>query len=139
VHHFVTIGKYARVGSRTPVRRDVPPYTVFGSEDYGWTPPSVCAVHEEGIRAAQLVADEEAELRRALTELFADEKALQMKIEQLLNLGVEGEAAMLCDFCQKSLQGKFGRFRESFRGRMPPEAMRLLPPEKLAEIKRGSK
>ena len=40
VHHFVTIGKYARVGCRTPVRRDVPPYTVFASEDYGWTPPS---------------------------------------------------------------------------------------------------
>ncbi len=137
VHHFVTIGTRARVGPRTPVRRDVPPYTLFFSEDYGWSPPSVRGVHEEGIAAAGLGSEaEEAELRRTLNELFTDETALQTKIEQLLNLGVEGAAAMLCEFCQASLRGKFGRIRETLRGKVPPESRQWLPPEKLAEIER---
>jgi len=134
VHHFVTVGKYACVGPRTPVRRDVPSYTMFSSEDYGWSPPSVQGVHENGIRAANLKPDEEAELRRALNELFSNEAALQTKIEQLMNLGVEGEAAMLCEFCQASLQGRFGRIRETQRGKIPDEARECLPPETLAEI-----
>jgi UDP-N-acetylglucosamine acyltransferase len=135
-HHFVTIGRFARVGPRTPVRRDVPPFTNFYSEDYGWTPPSVRGAHEGGIRAAELKPDEESELRRTLRELFEDEVAFQTKIEQLENLGVEGEAKALCEFCQQSLLGKFGRYRESYRGKIPPEAVAILPPEKLAEIQR---
>ena len=133
-HHFVTVGKYARVGRRTPVRRDVPPFTVFASEDYDRIPPSVCGPHEEGIASADLSFDEELELRRALMELFQDESALQTKIEQLENLGVEGEGKALCDFITASLQGKFGRVRESYRGQIPPEAVPHLTPEIQAEI-----
>ncbi len=136
-HHFVTIGRYSRVGRRTPVRRDVPPFTNFFSEDYGWTAPSVRGIHEKGIAAAKLKKDEKAELRRALSDLFEDESALQTKIEQLENMGVEGEAAELCAFCQQSLSGRFGRFRESFRGQVPPEAVAILSPEKLATIQRN--
>ena len=138
-HHFVTIGRYARIGPRTPVRRDVPPFTNFFTEDYGWTAPSVRGVHEAGVASAGLKRDEELELRRALSELFEDESALQTKIEQLENMGVEGEAAALCEFCQQSLAGKFGRHRESFRGQVPPEAIAILSPEKLAAIQRNKK
>ena len=136
VHHFVTIGRYSRVGPRTPVRRDVPPFTNFYSEDYGWTPPSVRGINQQGISDANLKPDEEAELRRALYELFDDEAALQTKIEQLVDLGMEGEAAALCEFCQNSLRGKFGRIREYYRGKIPPEAVPHLSEEKLAELKR---
>lgn len=121
-HHFTTIGKYARVGPRTPVRRDVPPYTNFCTDAPEWWPAAVKGVHEVGIRRAKLPSDEEIELRGALRELFADESALQTKIEQLMHLGVEGEAAALCTFCRRSLQGVFGRHREILRGRTPPEA-----------------
>jgi UDP-N-acetylglucosamine acyltransferase len=138
-HHFVTIGRYARIGPRTPVRRDVPPFTNFFSEDYGWTPPSVRGIHTAGIKAANLTREEQAELKRALSELFEDETALQTKIETLENMGVEGEAKALCEFCQLSLQGKFGRNRESYRGELPPEAIEVLPPEQLAEIQRSTK
>jgi UDP-N-acetylglucosamine acyltransferase len=134
VHHFVTIGRYARVGPRTPVRRDVPPFTNFYSDDYGWTNPSVRGVHEAGITAAGLRGDEQAELRRTLSDLFEDESALQTKIETLENLGVEGEARGVCEFCQQSLLGRFGRYRESFRGDVPPEAIELLPKELLADL-----
>ncbi len=137
VHHFVTIGRFARVGAGSPVRRDVPPFTYFcHTGDIGST-PAIRGIHEEGIAAAQLDDDEEKELRRALSELFEDEAALQTKIEQLINLGVEGEAARLCLFCQQSLKGVFGRYRELFRGKIPPEAYDYLPPEKRSEIGRS--
>jgi len=121
-HHFTTIGRYARVGPRTPVRRDVPPYSFFHSETYDWLRAGVMGVHEEGIRAAGLTRRDQWDLRRALAELFADESALQTRIEHLENLGVEGEAAELCRFCQRSLSGVYGRYREKYRGRRPPEA-----------------
>ena len=57
IHHFVRVGRYARVGPRTPVRRDVPPYADFYSEDYYWDPPMVRGLHEAGIQAAGLPAD----------------------------------------------------------------------------------
>jgi len=128
-HHFTTVGRYARVAAQTAVRRDVPPYTLFGRRADGQvSSPAVIGVHEEGILAAKLSADEEKELRHTLAELFDDESALQTKIEQLVNMGVEGEAAGLCEFCQRSLRGTFGRHREQFRGEAPPEARAYLPP-----------
>ncbi|MBI5725573.1 MAG: hypothetical protein HZA50_16565 [Planctomycetes bacterium] len=137
VHHFTSIGQYARVGPRTPVRRDVPPYTDFFSQDCGMSSPSVRGVHEAGIKAAKLKKDDERDLRKTLRDLFEDEAALQTKIEQLMNLGVEGESMALCEFCKKSLQGVYGRYRETYRGKVPPEALELLPPEILALIKRS--
>ncbi len=125
-HHFTTVGRYARVGARTPVRRDVPPYTVFYSDEFESTPPAVRGIHEAGLKAAGLTDLEERELRRALAELFEDEAALATKIEQLVNLGIEGEVAKLCGFCQRSLQGVYGRYRELFRNEIPPEALDLM-------------
>ena len=136
LHHFTTIGRFARVGTRTPVRRDVPPFADFRSGGPASAHPAVLGLHEEGIRAAGLSEKDEKELRRAFLDLFDDEHALQTKIEQLINTGVEGEAAALCEFCQRSLRGVFGRDRERFRGRPPPEAKKYLTPDQLARIRR---
>lgn len=137
-HHFTTIGRYACVAAQTAVRRDVPPYTLFGRRPDGQTSsPAVIGVHEEGILAAKLSADEEKELRHTMIELFDDESALQTKIEQLVNMGVEGEAASLCEFCQRSLRGTFGRHREQFRGEAPPEARAYLPPNLRSAVRRA--
>lgn len=130
LHHFATVGRYARVGARTPVRRDVPPFVSFFSiEKDRSAAPAVRGVHEAGLKAAKLSTEEEKDLRRAICELFEDETALQTKIEQLVNMGIEGEVAALCEFCQHSLQGVFGRYRELLRGKAPPEAAEFLPPE----------
>jgi hypothetical protein len=94
-------------------------------------------VHAEGITAAGLSETEQKELRRALADLFEDETALQTKIEQLVNLGVEGEVEHLCQFCQNSLQGVYGRYRERYRGQLPPEAENYLTREQLAEARRA--
>ena len=37
-------------------------------------------------------------------------------------MGAEGQVSVLCDFCQDSLRGLFGRHRELYRGKAPPEA-----------------
>ncbi len=137
LHHFTTIGRCAHVGPRTPVRRDVPPYTMFDGEGNEWS-PAVRGIHDKGIASAKLSNHEEAELRRVLQELFCDESALQTKIEQIVSIGVEGQAAELCEFCQQSLQGKFGRHRELFRGKTPPEAVEFLPPERGGQPRRAS-
>ncbi len=136
VHHFVTIGAYARVGARTPVRRDVPPYAAFSCPAPG-APPIVAGINEEGVRRAGLTPGEEIDLRQAFHELFDDEFALQTRIEQLVNLGVDGKVAELCAFCQRSLRGVYGRRRETLRGRIPPEARESLTPEQLAKIQRS--
>jgi UDP-N-acetylglucosamine acyltransferase len=135
-HHFVTIGRGVRVGPRTPIRRDVPPFTDFYSDDPEQTPPGVRGVHYAGVRAAALSAAEEAELLRVMGELFDDEAALQTKIEQLEKIGVEGAAAELCEFVHHSLGGVYGRSRELIRGQIPPEAVPYLTPELQAAIRR---
>jgi len=135
VHHFVTVGRYAHIGKQTPARRDVPPFTLFATDDPERS-PSVKGVHEAGLAAADLSDDERSDLRRALLELFEDEGALQTKLEQFVTLGVEGEIRQLCEFCQRSLQGRYGRCREQFRGMLPPEAGSFLTPEQLAEARR---
>lgn len=135
-HHFVTVGRHARVGPYTPARRDVPPFTDFCGHKDDFT-PAVKGVHEAGIAAADLSEEEEKDLRRALAELFDEETALQTKIEQLVTLGVEGEVEHLCEFCQQSLQGVFGRYRERLRGQIPPEAEKYLTPEQMAEARRA--
>ena len=122
VHHFVTIGRYARVRARTPVRRDVPPYTDFYAVDSDWSAATVQGIHDAGVRAAELDPLDELDLRLALQELFEDEAALQTKIEHLVTMGAEGEVARLCEFCQRSLRGTYGRHREVYRGQDPPEA-----------------
>lgn len=134
-HHFVTIGRYALIAPRTPVRRDVPPFAVFQTEPNRLT-PSVRGANEPGLLAADITDDERTELRQALTDLFEDEAALQTKLEQLISLGAETAVMQLCEFCQRSLRGKYGRYREQFRGQLPPESERYLAPEQLVEARR---
>jgi len=137
-HHFTTIGRHARVGPRTPVRRDVPPFADFYSADPERSAPAVRGVHQAGVDAAGLAEQERAELLRVMAELFDDESALQTKIEQLEKMGVEGAAAELCEFVRRSLTGVYGRYRELFRGQAPPEAVQYLPPEHQAALRRPS-
>jgi UDP-N-acetylglucosamine acyltransferase len=135
VHQFTTIGRHSRVGARTPVRRDVPPFTFFASTDYYDTPADTRGVHEQGLESAGLSEDQKRRLRRAFVRLFEDEQALSTKIRSLLAEGEPGWAVRtLCEFCQRSLSGTFGRHRETLRGKMPPEAAAYLPPEALVEI-----
>jgi len=134
-HHFTTIGAHARVAPRTPVRRDVPPYTVFSSLGYYNAPTAFRGIHEQGLAAAGLSDADRQAVRDAVRHLFQDEQALAVKVAQMsARADLPAPVAELLAFCRHVLAGKFGRRREAFRGRMPPEALQHLPPEALAEI-----
>ncbi len=136
VHHFSRVGRFSRVGPRTPVRRDVPPFVDFYSEDYYWDPPMVRGLHEAGIAAARLPTTIEAQLRAALVWLFEDESAMTPKLDVLEAQNTDNpELAYLLQFCRQSLSGVYGRYREHFRGQIPPEAEEYLPRELLALVK----
>jgi len=135
VHHFARIGRYARVGPRTPVRCDVVPYVDYFSEDYYESPARVRGLHEAGIAAADLSAEVEAKLREVFAWLFEDESAMAVKLDQLDGRGaLAAEVACIGRFCRESLAGRYGRYREQFRGQIPPEAREVLPPALLATI-----
>ena len=134
-HHFTTIGAYSRVGARTPVRRDVPPFSYFTSFGLYTAPPAPRGAHEQGMQRAGLTEQEKARLRQAIRYLFEDEKALALKVQQMLaGDQLPPSLRQLCEFCRRSLSGRFGRYRENFRGKLPPEAVEHLPPELVASL-----
>ena len=135
VHHFSTIGQYSRTGPRTPVRRDVPPFTRFTSHEYYTTAPAVEGVHAAGLAAAGLSTAEAAEVRDAIRRLFEEDQALAVKVAAMLgSAGLSPAVRLLCEFCRHSLSGRFGRYRELFRRKIPPEAVPHLPPALWAEV-----
>lgn len=135
VAHFTTIGHFSRVASRTPVSRDVPPFTVFSSLGYYSAPPAVRGVHEEGLAAAALSQADRAAVRQAVRHLFEDKLALAVKAENCLRQpALSPPVRALCEFCRRALTGRSGRHRETLRGQMPPEAQAHLPPAALAQI-----
>jgi UDP-N-acetylglucosamine acyltransferase len=136
VQHFVRLGRYSRVGMRTPVRRDVPPYVHYYSLDYYWDPPQIRGIHEDGIEAAALSATEAAQLRSALAELFDDPAALASKLDAVEATHRSEEVSALCRFCRESLEGTYGRYRERFRNTAPPEIEQYLPQAILDSLKK---
>ena len=123
VHHFTTIGRFSRVGARTPVTHDVPPFVFFTSAGYYTTPPSVRGIHEQGLAAAGLSQPEAEALREAFRRLFEDKRGRIVKVRELLGQADQVEPVrILCESCLRSLTGRFGRHRERYRGRTPPEA-----------------
>lgn len=140
IHHFSRVGRFARVGSRTPVTRDVPPYTWYYSEDYYWDPPQVRGLNEEGIAAADLGPERSAVLRDALGYLFSEGLPMTTKLDELQRRGpLDSEVEFVCQFCRQSLTGLSGRYREQFRNQVPPEAYELLPADVLAWIEQEMK
>jgi len=53
--------------------------------------------------------------------------------------GLAPSVKVLCESCRQSLDGKFGRYRELFRGALPPESRLYLPPAVLARIDAGGR
>jgi len=138
-HHFTTIGAYSRVGARTPVRRDVPPFTWFTSFGLYTAPPAPRQADEAGMARAGLEEAVRNRVRQAVERLFADEQALAVTVQKMLaESDLDEPVVRLLEFCRNSLAGKFGRRREAYRGRLPPEAREYLPAEALAEIEKNS-
>ena len=136
IHHFATVGRYSWTGSRTAVRRDVPPFTRFAAADIS-SSGTVLGVHEAGLAAAGLSPQERLAVRQAVQHLFHDEQALIVKVHEMLEDGNLFPAVReLCLYCLRTLAGRFGRHRETLRGKVPPEARQYLPPDVLAALEK---
>lgn len=140
VHHFTTIGRYSRVGARTPVRRDVPPYVYFAGMGYYTSPPAVRGPNESALPLAGLTPDDREQLRRTIDWLFQEKRALSVKVRELLaRPDLPLCLRQLAESCLRSLSGHFGRSRESLRGMIPPETFAHLPAGWLDEIRQGGR
>ena len=128
VHHFTTIGRFSKVSARTAVTRDVPPFTHFGSRrEDPFLPAVILGAYREGIQNADLQEQDREALYKAIEELFNDGSPIRIKISRILSQnGVSDAVKDLCEFCLESLSGKYGRQREAFRGKIPPEAREYL-------------
>jgi UDP-N-acetylglucosamine acyltransferase len=135
VTHFTTIGRFSLVAARTPVTRDVPPFTYFSSGGYYREHPAVRGVHEEGIRRAGLGEDEALALRLAIEHLLTEGHQTGLRLRELRDQPLTPAVRELCEFVQRSTLGRYGRFRETLRRMIPPEARPYLPPELLTQLK----
>ena len=76
-------------------------------------------------------------VRQAVQHLFHDEQALIVKVHEMLEDGNLFPAVReLCLYCLRTLAGRFGRHRETLRGKVPPEARQYLPPDVLAALEK---
>lgn len=130
LHHFVTVGKYSYVGGMTPVRRDVPPFMKFSGD-----PNSVRAVNEEGLRRNGFGDSDIAEFKKAFRTLFR-QKNLAAGLRQLGSDCCGNEhVAYLCDFMNRSVASRFGRFRENARQDAQEDRLGRCPADVRAKIK----
>ncbi|MDY7010830.1 MAG: hypothetical protein SVV80_08775, partial [Planctomycetota bacterium] len=63
------------------------------------------------------------DVRQAFRRLFEDKRGRIVKVRELLAQTDQVEPVrILCESCMRSLTGRFGRHRERYRGKTPPEA-----------------
>lgn len=134
VTHFATVGRFSLVTAQTPVTRDVPPYTVFSADSHRDDHPSVCGVNEEGIRRAGLSDDEALALRLAIEHLLTEGHQTGTRLRGMRDQPLTPAVRELCDFVERSAGGRYGRFRETLRRMIPPEAKPYLPQEMLTQL-----
>jgi UDP-N-acetylglucosamine acyltransferase len=113
-HHFVRFGQHCYVGGLSGVTRDVPPYMVADGH-----PIIVRGVNRNGLKRRNFTEEQLEPLKTAWKLLFKDSTPMMPQFAQLEQMYPENnEIRDLLAFMRDSLAGKFGRFRESLRGRM---------------------
>jgi len=111
IHHFVTIGKFSYVGGLTPVRRDVPPFVKFDGD-----PNEVRAINEEGLKRHNFSDQDIVDLKQAFRQLFRTGNSISENLKAMADReGLNGYVTYLCEFLQRSCNGRFGRYLETAR------------------------
>lgn len=111
IHHFVTIGKFSYVGGLTPVRRDVPPFVKFDGD-----PNEVRAINEEGLKRHNFTEQDIVELKQAFRQLFRTGNNISENLKAMAETEcLNGHVTYLCEFLQRSCNGRFGRYLETAR------------------------
>jgi UDP-N-acetylglucosamine acyltransferase len=116
-HHFVTIGRHAFIGGISAVTRDVPPFMVFDGN-----PALVRGVNKTGLKRRGYDDARIDALKTAYRFLFRDNSFVTGSLELERLYPDQPDIRFLLAFMRSSLAGKFGRARESLRGKPPAAA-----------------
>lgn len=113
VAHFVTIGQHAFIGGLSAVQRDAPPYMTMNGH-----PAAVRGVNRNGLKRRGFTDTQLDALKTAYRLLFSDTTPLLTQARELERLYPDNaEIDKLLAFIRDSNSGKFGRYRESLRGK----------------------
>ena len=111
--HFVTIGRHAFVGGLSAVQRDVPPFMIVNGH-----PAAVRGVNRNGLKRRGFDETQLEALKTAYKLLFSDTTPTTTQAVELKRLYPDNaEIATILEFLENMSRGKFGRYRESLRGK----------------------
>jgi UDP-N-acetylglucosamine acyltransferase len=112
-HHFVTFGQHSFVGGLAAVTRDVPPFMIVDGD-----PAIVRGVNRNGMKRRGFTDEDLEALKDAYKLLFSDTTPLATQADKLRRLYPDNaHIATLLTFMENVNKGKFGRYRESLRGK----------------------
>ena len=116
IHHFATIGRNAMVGGLTRVVADVPPYMIFEGN-----PGSIRGVNTKGLARNGFTEEQIEAVKQVYKKLFRAGN-FTGALDELIQLNVQDPVIRyLIEFMQHSLEGKYGRYRESIRHDKPED------------------
>ncbi|MGC8624014.1 MAG: acyl-ACP--UDP-N-acetylglucosamine O-acyltransferase [Phycisphaerae bacterium] len=115
VTHFVSIGQYSFIGGVAVVVHDVPPFlTVDGR------PASIRGLNRVGLRRRGYDEKQIEPIKDAYRLLYRKEVAFSVGAEELEKLYPgNSDINTMLTFIRRSREGKYGRYRESLRGKTP--------------------
>ncbi len=117
LHHFVTVGQYSFIGGISAVVHDVPPFMMVNGQ-----PAEVRGFNRVGMRRKGCGEDQVNRLKTAWRLLYKDAAPLAQQAQKLVQMYPDAEEIhLLLRFIQRTGEGKFGRYRESLRGKMAPD------------------
>ena len=112
-HHYVRFGQHSFIGGLTGVTRDVPPFMVFDGH-----PGVVRGINRNGLRRRGYNDEQLRALKKAYQMLFGDMTPLSTQAVELEKMYPDHkEIAILLTFLREAASGKFGRYRETLRGK----------------------
>lgn len=113
VAHYCTIWQHAFIGGLSGVQRDVPPFMIVDGH-----PIAVRGVNRNGLKRRGFTDEQMDALKTAYKLLFSDATPALAQVPELKKLYPESkEIALLLSFLESIGRGKYGRYRESLRGR----------------------
>ena len=118
VHHFVTVGQYSFIGGISAVVHDVPPFMMVNGQ-----PAEVRGMNRVGLRRKGYDEEQIERLKMAWRMLYKESSPVAVQSQKLSAMYPNAdEIRLLLNFIRRSGEGKFGRYRESLRGKMNGES-----------------
>ncbi len=111
--HYASIGTHAFIGGFAAVVHDLPPFMISDGH-----PAMPRGVNRTGLRRRGITEERLEALRTAYKLLFSDRTPVLTQSIELEKLYPDNaDVRQLIEFIRRSMGGKFGRYRETLRGK----------------------